>query len=328
MKKLTIHAGPHKTGSSYMQHMFVENMAALEKEGLVYPEDLLLFKGHHEVANYFFNKNKWKDSPKLVTKINAIENDVLLSSENFSKLDFESLKALGAAFSGFEISIVYYLRNPSFRLFSWWQELVRHGHIQGFFEYAFPHVASPFKSDVLNPTKFIQNSEQLFGQGSTKIISYEHAKQNTKMLEMFWKACGLPVLIADAPRLVNTMRDIAEIEILRYLNLLAKTDGLLHGPNLREAFLQYCISTETNEINDLRKRIHGYDVEFEIGELGLDHSIIAFVHDKFRDNFVNSVSAASSRVIKIPQDLWLSDTEIINELKGMYSEFSRFIKKA
>jgi len=51
MKKLIIHAGPHKTGSSYMQHMFVENMAALEKAGLVYPEELLMFKGHHGVAN-------------------------------------------------------------------------------------------------------------------------------------------------------------------------------------------------------------------------------------------------------------------------------------
>jgi len=262
----------------------------------------------------------------LVTQVNSIEHNVLLSSENFSKLDFESLKALGTAFRGFEISIVFYLRNPSFRLFSWWQEQVLHGHRQGFFEYAFPHIASPFKSDVLNPIKFIQNSEQLFGQGSIKIISYEHAKLNTKMLEMFWKACRLPVLIADVPRQVNTMRDIAEIEILRYLNLLAKTDGLLHGSNLREAFLQYYLPTATNEINELRKRIHGYDIEFEIGELGLDNSIIAHVHENFRANFVNSVSAATSKVIKIPQDLWLSDTDIINELKVMYSEFSGFIE--
>ncbi|MFT4941271.1 MAG: hypothetical protein ACI88A_004339 [Paraglaciecola sp.] len=89
MKKLFLHVGPHKTGTTLIQKFLLDNSAELFKSNVVYPKRFLKFFGHHDFRDKAAQKAFSKED---VAFINDNEHDWLLSSENFISLDKNALE--------------------------------------------------------------------------------------------------------------------------------------------------------------------------------------------------------------------------------------------
>lgn len=49
--RLAIHAGQHKTGTSYLQYRLSAERAYLKQNGVLYPEQFVTANAHHKIAD-------------------------------------------------------------------------------------------------------------------------------------------------------------------------------------------------------------------------------------------------------------------------------------
>ena len=93
--ELTIHIGPHKTGTTAIQAAFSHSAAALRRQGVLYPKRHWRQQAHHRLA--FALKGKEMpggDTPDLGAELEALchtlaeakGEKVLISSEEFLHL--------------------------------------------------------------------------------------------------------------------------------------------------------------------------------------------------------------------------------------------------
>jgi hypothetical protein len=117
MKKLILHIGRHKSGTSSLQHWLKANRLFLNKNNFHYPKagssnDLL---AHHILA-YELNRYKslgWKITSMAEDIIKESHNyeSIILSSEAFSSIkNFKRLKKFLALFRNYEVKIFCYFR--------------------------------------------------------------------------------------------------------------------------------------------------------------------------------------------------------------------------
>lgn len=123
MKRLILHIGTHKTGTTSLQKFFAENQSMLEKrQHILYPvsgrpkTDYDNRYGHHLLAWYFLRKNGVVDNKDWkYFKDECVFSDaetILLSSEDFGILEERDIVRLREYLRGFDVSVVIYLRNP------------------------------------------------------------------------------------------------------------------------------------------------------------------------------------------------------------------------
>ena len=93
-KKFIIHIGPHKTGSTYIQKVLFDNQTTLSEIGIDYSS--IMKEGqiaHHELAEKLHAK-QYTDASNLIDQMKATQLDVLISSENFDRLNAEKIEFL------------------------------------------------------------------------------------------------------------------------------------------------------------------------------------------------------------------------------------------
>jgi len=137
-KRLYIHCGLHKTGTTALQFFLRNNTARLRTAGVLYPNAGcldLVGSGHHNIAwqmarDRRFNK-EYGDFKALLNEIGNFGGDILLSSEDFeSSLDkpgsFTELVRIANS-TRRELVLIIYIRNQIFYLESLYCEMLRHG---------------------------------------------------------------------------------------------------------------------------------------------------------------------------------------------------------
>lgn len=117
MKKLILHIGRHKTGTSAIQDCLIKNPQLLKSNGYYYPTNARKGRGHHHVSEPNAGlKNRIRGlfiMPKLPTDL-KVELDEhagytsIISSEAFQRCHPKLIKRL---FEGYDINVVVYLRN-------------------------------------------------------------------------------------------------------------------------------------------------------------------------------------------------------------------------
>ena len=112
-KKILLHIGRHKTGTSTLQRFFVRNKYIFKSLGFLYPGACLeKGYGHHSLANYLndpvANISFQLAAEAIKEEINsAVESIVIISSEAFQNVDPQKVKDF---FYGYDVSIIVYLR--------------------------------------------------------------------------------------------------------------------------------------------------------------------------------------------------------------------------
>lgn len=126
-RKLFIHMGPHKTGTTTIQQGLVSHKAILEQLGYHFPDVCFNYNGHHNLVKDLLGSSEYKDwlggLDALLAYAKATDGHLILSSEDFARLvESEPLRKLRDAFSEiFEIHLIGYLRPQEELLQSFWK---------------------------------------------------------------------------------------------------------------------------------------------------------------------------------------------------------------
>jgi hypothetical protein len=125
MKKLVLHIGMEKTGSTSIQTCLDLNQKKLAALGILYPQLGKVSAHHYELAHL-------KQDPGLYARELAAEADdyetIIVSSEHFSRASTETrVREYQELFRDYDVTVVCYLRDPLSWLVSLFGEHIKWG---------------------------------------------------------------------------------------------------------------------------------------------------------------------------------------------------------
>ncbi|PWJ12932.1 hypothetical protein [Jannaschia seohaensis] len=250
MKKLLLHIGPHKTASTYVQSNLVANAARLREKGVCYPRTMLVKPGHHEVVTRLSEPGTDAFDPLL--KEVAPYETVVLSTENFTRLEPEQIETLLGLFDGYDIHVLFYYRDFHMLWPSHWQETIKQGGHETWPEYLIK--AMGFTEAVfarhLRPHIVLDRWVSALGRDRVHIFPY--AAIGPGPLEALAPVCelisvdtgALDPFAADR----NASYPPARVEAIRVLNERAAAAGRRPGTDLRRRYMRRAERLEASDL--------------------------------------------------------------------------------
>jgi hypothetical protein len=238
---VTLHIGPHKTGSTFIQLNLLRNRPALASAGLVYPDAFIMQFGHNSL------RKEMESSPEaarallatLVADLQSSGKSAIISSENLSLMDDSQMVALREALAPLPLRVVIFLRARGPTIWSQWQEHVKFGQGQGFSDYVAELVLRTPSANAIDPLGLAVRSQRYLGPVS--LVDYDACVAEGKdlTLPVLEIASGKSLVLPDIDSTrVNSRMPQERVEILRLLNLIAR-QRLKRPPSnhVRKAFL-------------------------------------------------------------------------------------------
>lgn len=239
--RIVLHVGPHKTGSTALQHMLATNRRLLARYGIHYPITGLDGAAHQDVARACWGK----DSSLLVELANEMaEHDtVFISSELISALDKKGVARLKSAFGETQVEIIYVIRRLPNLLASHWRELIKHGQKLSFEEYLENAVVDTGRPNLVPPMPMLHLDRLcgFFGSDGLRILCYD--ARNTEVenygQDFVDDIFGIGHEEAFRTKQLNTTAPDWQVELGRHMNILG--NAALNYPqrlNLRKKLFE------------------------------------------------------------------------------------------
>ena len=234
-KRLIIHPGFHKSGTTALQESFALNRALLRELGILYPH--IGTKAHHRVAwaltqrPWGWNKRGGERTPEkywnqMVGRINsAKEETVILSSEFFSEIDGEKIRKIRSDIKERDIQILFTLRPLAKLLPSSYQQYLKYGITVKYEDWLHAILDKPGESKV-SPTFWKRHSHgkvvarwvDIFGKSNVTLLIVNES-QPTFLFDEVNEFLGLPRnTINAAPSGSNRSLTMEEISLLLEMN--------------------------------------------------------------------------------------------------------------
>lgn len=226
-RRIILHIGPAKTGTSSLQEALFAARADLQAQGFEYPafgrhRFMPKLPGHHGIPATV--RRLGELPPDLLPGLAATdpEKTVILSSEDFALMDETAVARFIELLGPARIELVYYARRWDSLLPSTWQELVKHGHSWPYLEFLNGQVSAPRASHYLNYAVPLDRWAKAVGIENLRIFSYDNvlAGGDDIVSHFASRVLGVP-LEAGAVRRENPRWSTERVEILRVLNRLA-----------------------------------------------------------------------------------------------------------
>jgi len=322
MNTLYLHVGPHKTGTTAIQKFFLDNQQFLLKFNIFYPKRFQRVFGHHDFRELLLDNSMTQED------INFFDNqahDFLLSSEDFISLGSPSFEHLRSSLRSTKIVPIYAWRRASHKLYSIWQEVIKHGGTIDFFSYYHDHLAHPAQSQMLSADLKLNIFCHVFGKDNVRVLDYDASLRNSRLLKDFLQIIGVAwndafVTAENNPNSINRSMSIADIEIIRALNHIFKSRFDIHGDFVRTHYIQQTEALTQAGLNKLKMIVGAYEQVITVGNYFIDIRCEKIMLDKFRDNLINYEPSTTVSELKIAQPDWIFDTEaqsILNELTNV-----------
>jgi hypothetical protein len=137
-KRLFLHVGLPKSGTTFLQSRMAANRERLLHEGILYPTEpglmlhaALEVRGSHETRG--FSEEKVDGSWEQLTRMaHAHRGTSVISHEHFSGATEQQVAAAGERLEGLEVHVVVTARDPVRQLPAMWQESVKNGDTRSF----------------------------------------------------------------------------------------------------------------------------------------------------------------------------------------------------
>ena len=194
MKKLILHIGRHKTGTSSLQRFLNINRDGLKSFGIYYPISGTAPIAHHYIARYFNRRANERFSEderekhtqafrNLMHEVANRSETVLLSSEGFQNCNPKSLaRGIEADF----VQIFVYIREQVEYLISAYQQKVHATNYTGSLE----EFSEGF---LVNYDVFLRRWEEVFGKSNMKVRIYSRTTlKNSDIVSDFCQNIGIP----------------------------------------------------------------------------------------------------------------------------------------
>lgn len=265
MRRIFIHAGFSKTGSSAIQNFLESNKQFLKDIGLKYNSDNIdsnhINSGNAESLFYSITQSNHHEVKSFLLKHSSAEMPSILSSETLGFLTSDQwafLKEICEECSVKIEKIIFYLRNvDKFIISSYDQGLKRHGMSLSFLDYASSHewthyescmnLSRSFDSDVLIPLHYDSCCKNLLGSFFSQICDISPNFKN----------------LIDESQKKKINRSLTNLE-REYLKKINTKFGMVYSEKISNMLLaatpdkidsEYSIDEDTRQV--LQKRFQG-----------------------------------------------------------------------
>lgn len=220
-RRLTIHAGANKTGSSAIQAFLKRNKDVLLQSGVLVPDmDLRLdsrVEGHHV---WYFDQRKGRAAEDCRTELATLvgqlftwpdARQVIISAENLGNNDNDYANWFGEAINHFDCELVIYLRRQDDFLLSSWQQW----HAKSWPDFWSWLVASI--GPVGNWRQTIERWEKVIGRERIRVRLFEPARLLQRdVVEDFCQflAARDPTLVNDRSNVINPSYNDAVVDLI------------------------------------------------------------------------------------------------------------------
>jgi len=325
--KLYLHVGPHKTGTTLIQKTLLDNQQAIFRKGLFYPKQFIRIFGHHEFRSKVEAFQLTDDDVRFLEHAGK---DILLSSEDLISLSQQHFEYLKDRLSTFEIEIIYAWRRGSKKMFSIWQEIVKHGGTETFFEYHFSHIAKPGTSAMLSPDVKLNMFSRVFGKQNIKIIDYDAAAEQDNLLELFFGLVGITqteelVVPLSDKNASNRSLTFYDSELIRALNCVFAKIKNIHGPAVRVAFNENRDKLSQDKLNSLLDIIKQDCINVNADKYFIDQRSEKVMCDNFAECIVNYKQNSLSTTFNVSGQKWLVDSKAFALVHSVSEELSHFL---
>jgi hypothetical protein len=111
-RKIFLHIGFGKTGTTSIQKTLLENRYALLNKGVLYPSTGIVDGAHRGLFPLNHNELDVGIFSELISEIEKSESEkVVLSSENMSFLNESYVEKISGCFENFDVRVIFYVRN-------------------------------------------------------------------------------------------------------------------------------------------------------------------------------------------------------------------------
>ena len=282
MSRFVIHVGPHKTGSTYIQHGLLINRDRLLERGALYPD--CFFEEDINWCHFgLFNMLRQGRQHDLEVRFEACKavgaDTIVLSAEDFSVLK-ESDLALLRSLTGSNAEIVFYLRGWCELLPSNAQEDIRQGGVRTLPEFCVEHLAMPFNSSIVNFGLKIDRIVRVFSTEHLRLVSFNNLLDEKKDIFTHFVT---EILQLDASNLtLPTQRhqsaSIQHIELLRALNVIRNA----HEDACKLRLGALC----NHDLSNLMSAMSAYESSMLLDEFGRPLSTL---YDELAGRYANSL---------------------------------------
>ncbi|WP_444903962.1 hypothetical protein ACJJIU_01540 [Microbulbifer sp. CnH-101-E] len=225
MKKLILHVGLEKTGTSFLQQVFHLNKELLSSRGILYPKTGLEGSHHYWLAKGlgFHFQNEELDPLRLNGVVDQFFHEVsssnsekiLVSSEHFDfNLSKKLCSNLREVLKDFEVCVILFLRNQIDYAQSLYMEHLKWGGVESFREFL----------DFSNKFNFYEKVRMWKDSGfDVRVSDYDRSKKD--ILSEFLTSANLDINSDEfiTPNVgVNVSPPIDFLELVRQLNVTKK----------------------------------------------------------------------------------------------------------
>jgi hypothetical protein len=315
MKKIIIHVGSHKTGSTAIQTFLSKNRKELRKKGVVYPENAcpeIAKFGHHMIPWAFVTNEQFlpslygekcliQDKATLFEKVKSeckTDETMILSSEEFSTLTKEEVCSLKEWLSDFNVEIILYLRRQDKYLESAYKTSVLSGSIN-------KNIKEFCKNQRLNLNylELIETWEDVFE--NVTIRSYDNSTISDDIVGDFLGLINLSEIHEkNQKELANPSLNAEVIEVIRALRLRKEPESNIEVIKNNAILLSLGNKTSTFLTTDLYNSIKdAYSSSNEI------------IHKKYNCNlnfdehavYTNSINSLEQCLFAVFKELIVKD---------------------
>ena len=242
MKKLIIHPGFHKTGTTALQQALSEVRAEMLEADFNYPR--IAGNAHHRAARSVIEKTwGWKNRGgrsadpiewrKLERKLSSNNGTAIISSEFFSEANQTQLANLAKRLDGADIQVIFTWRPLPFMLASSYQQYLKYGLKKSYSEWLDSIYEVPGEAKF-TPSFWKRNLHgdvvarwvETFGRGNVSLIAVDETKP-TYLYESFADLAGIPSGLLKEPAQVEINRSLTftEAALLLEINRSYPKDG-------------------------------------------------------------------------------------------------------
>lgn len=306
-----------------IQKFLLDNRAELFKQNVVYPKRFLSIFGHHTLRQRVFDKCLSEDDIVFFNE----PHDFIVSSEDFISLEREHWEYLQSVITNKQIVILHSWRRASLKLYSIWQETVKHGGTASFFSYYHEHLARPGQSQMLSADLKLNMLAHVFGKNNIRILDFDASARKDDLLQQFCQLADLSwsndfVSVSNNKNARNASMDLADIEVIRALNCRLKAESLDVSSNVRTAYLKHIDTLKTLGLEELKALILSYSKTISVGNYFIDNRCESVMADKYKNNIANYETHKTVSKMNVTSDEW----SLTGDAQRILSTLSSFIR--
>jgi hypothetical protein len=243
LTRFILHIGPHKTGTTYIQHTLDALRDVLLERGVCIPSIWNAAPGvpsHHRLVWAIRNRDLTLIREQVREIMAQRYRYVVISCEGLSTLTTDQVVQLQQLFGPAPVHVVHYVRRWPERLPSAWQEHVRQGHTTTFPEFILRQTMG-YDGFARPDTTILDSYSKVFSPDQIKIVSYSYLIDNNLDIASHFLASFLDLPDIELPDVgrPNQSLSILDAELIRALNAIRTPRGGEWSTAIRDWYLTH-----------------------------------------------------------------------------------------